>query len=119
MQVFRQRFIIPFAYIRAAATVAVSEGINYELERFCGVKNVIAIPNYFDMGKISSEAAQPLPQQWEQLFTNLSLSSLFNDNLLIASAISEIFFFVTSNPVTSCCTISSGPPQRVAITGVP
>ena len=82
MQLFRQRFIIPFAYNRAAATVAVSEGIKYELERFCGVKNVIAIPNYFDLGKISLEAAQPLPQQWEQLFTNYDIlinSGRFNE----------------------------------------
>lgn len=70
MQWLRRKIIIPFVYNRAALTVAVSEGIRYELEHFYKVKRVLAIPNFFDIDAIKTQAQEPLPAAWENLFSS-------------------------------------------------
>lgn len=82
MQWLRTKLIIPFLYNRAEVTVAVSEGIKHELQHTCGVQNVVAIPNYFDLEKIEELASAALPPQWQSLFINqdiLITSGRFNE----------------------------------------
>jgi len=82
MQLLRRHFIIPLIYNRADVTVTVSEGIKYELQQFCSVKNVVAIPNYFDNENIRSLAQLPLEPHWEKLFTGYDVlinSGRFNE----------------------------------------
>ncbi|HRO41803.1 MAG TPA: glycosyltransferase [Flavipsychrobacter sp.] len=82
MQFIRKNLIIPFVYNKANVTVTVSEGIKYELQQFCKVKNAVAIPNYFDVEKIRSLAKKPLEPHWENLFSTheiLITSGRFNE----------------------------------------
>lgn len=70
LQLIRTKFLIPYLYNKADVTVAVSEGIKYELEQFCGVKNAVAIPNFFDIGAIKEKAIIELPANEQKLFTD-------------------------------------------------
>ena len=69
MQWLRKKLIIPFIYNRGDLTVAVSEAIAYEMRHFLGVKNVIAIPNFFDERAIAEMAAAPLPEEYKRIFS--------------------------------------------------
>lgn len=69
MQWLRKKLIIPFIYNRGDLTVAVSEAIAYEMKHFLGVKNVVAIPNFFDEQAIADMAAAPLPEEYEKIFS--------------------------------------------------
>jgi glycosyltransferase involved in cell wall biosynthesis len=57
MQVLRTRLMFPMLYNRAECSVAVSSGIAEEMRRECGVRNVIAIPNYIDVDSIRRRAS--------------------------------------------------------------
>ena len=65
----RKNILIPYLYNRAEVTIAVSEGIRYELQNSCKVKNAIVIPNFFDNQLIKQKASEPLPQEEEKLFS--------------------------------------------------
>jgi glycosyltransferase involved in cell wall biosynthesis len=65
----RRKLFIPFLYRRACAVVAVSEGIKFELEKYCGLKNVISIPNYFNVTSINNLANAGLPDGFADLFS--------------------------------------------------
>lgn len=66
----RLKWFIPKLYQKADAVVAVSEGIKFELEQFCGLKNVSAIPNFFDLRSIGNKAVMDLPLGWNPVFQN-------------------------------------------------
>lgn len=68
VQQLRLKWLIPQLYKRADAVVAVSEGIKSELQRHCGLKNVVAIPNFFDVEAIQAMARLPLPGEWAAVF---------------------------------------------------
>jgi glycosyltransferase involved in cell wall biosynthesis len=68
LRLIRQKWIIPLLYKKADKVVAVSEGIKNELTTFCGLKNVIAIPNAFDRVAILKKAEEPLSESWESVF---------------------------------------------------
>ncbi|MFT4095350.1 MAG: glycosyltransferase [Niabella sp.] len=68
MQFFRKKLIIPWLYNKADVTVGVSEAIADELKNRCGVKNAIAIPNYFDIAGIRQKAGLQLPVEWKRIF---------------------------------------------------
>jgi len=67
-QWLRKNIIIPYLYNKASLTVAVSDGIADELREHCHVKNVVSIPNFFDVQDIEKKAQEPLPEQYRQLF---------------------------------------------------
>jgi glycosyltransferase involved in cell wall biosynthesis len=68
LRILRKKLIIPYLYNKAALTVAVADGIKYELEHYCGVKRVVTIPNFFDTAAIQEKAAIPLSAEWEEVF---------------------------------------------------
>jgi glycosyltransferase involved in cell wall biosynthesis len=70
MQFLRKKILIPFFYNRASVTVAVSSGIAEELKRYCGVKKVVTIPNFFDFEEIRNRASEPITPAEESLFSN-------------------------------------------------
>jgi glycosyltransferase involved in cell wall biosynthesis len=66
----RKKVLIPYLYNMADLTVAVSEGIQYELKEFCGVKKVVSIPNFFDIDEITAKSNQPLPDSLNDIFNS-------------------------------------------------
>lgn len=72
-QWFRKRFIFPWLYNLAEKTVAVSDGIARELALECGVRNVCAIPNFFNIQKIDQMAHQALDIDKTQIFNHPSV----------------------------------------------
>lgn len=68
LRILRKKVIIPYLYNKAALTVAVADGIKYELEHYCGVKRVVTIPNFFDTADIQQKAEIPLAPEWSQVF---------------------------------------------------
>lgn len=66
----RRKVLIPYLYNMADLTVAVSEGIQYELKEFCGVKKVVSIPNFFDIDEITAKSNQPIPDSLNGIFNN-------------------------------------------------
>lgn len=70
MNFLRRKIILPILYNRSAVTVAVSEGIRHELTKFCGVKNAISIPNFFDIEAIQCLAAKPLPSGYATIYSS-------------------------------------------------
>lgn len=69
-QWLRVNLIFPWLYNRADCTVAVSEGIARELRTVGHVRNVVTIPNYFDLQSIRHQASLILPQELESVFSN-------------------------------------------------
>lgn len=69
-QWLRKKMIIPLLYKKANVVVAVSDGIAQELTDYFRLKNVISIPNFFDINEIEQKAAEPLPNQYDSLFSN-------------------------------------------------
>lgn len=67
-QWLRLQLIFPLLYNLAARTVAVSEGIARELQTVGRVRNVEAIPNFFDLTLIESQSQVPLPAGWDEVF---------------------------------------------------
>lgn len=67
-QWLRLHFVFPMLYNRAERTVAVSEGIARELRTAGRIRNVEAIPNFFDLAHIESQARVPLPAGWDEVF---------------------------------------------------
>lgn len=67
-QWFRRRLIFPLLYNFAHSTVAVSEGIERELSQGCGVHNVSAIPNFFELQTITRKAEEALDQERTAIF---------------------------------------------------
>lgn len=68
IRIIRKKFIIPYLYNKADLTVAVSDGIKYELQHNCGVKKVETIPNFFDVATIQQKADESLDENWETVF---------------------------------------------------
>lgn len=68
LRILRKKVIIPWLYNKAELTVAVSDGIKYELQHNCRVKNVVTIPNFFDVAQIGQKAQLPLDPAWEAVF---------------------------------------------------
>lgn len=68
-QKFRLKVLIPLLYKRADCVVAVSEGIKEELKNYCGLQNVITIPNFFDLKSIQKKALSNLPAEWTPVFS--------------------------------------------------
>jgi len=68
LRILRKKLIIPYLYNKADLTVAVSDGIKYELQHYCKVKNVVTIPNFFDVCSIQQKAEEPLDAIWEAVF---------------------------------------------------
>ena len=67
-QWLRLKVIFPWVYNQADCTVAVSEGIARELRTLGNVRNVRAIPNYFDQDSIRRKAESPLSASIEAIF---------------------------------------------------
>lgn len=69
----RRKLLLPYLYNKADVTVAVSEGICYELKNFCGVKNAISIPNFFDIKVIEDLSDKALPEEYAFLFSQYKI----------------------------------------------
>lgn len=67
-QWLRCHVIFPWLYNRADCTVAVSDGIAHELRTVGKVRNVVTLPNFFDVKHIDELALQPLPLEQESFF---------------------------------------------------
>ncbi|MES2785425.1 MAG: glycosyltransferase [Pseudomonadota bacterium] len=77
VQWLRLRFIFPVLYNIGDRTVAVSEGIARELQSAGRVRNVEAIPNFFNLTHIQAQARSPLDTGWDEV--------LARGNVLITS----------------------------------
>ena len=75
-QIVRKKLIFPFLYNAGNYTIAVSEAIKAEL-RSHRIKNVIHIPNYFNIEKIRDRSKDPLPWQFE---------AFVSDNFLLVAS---------------------------------
>jgi glycosyltransferase involved in cell wall biosynthesis len=70
LQLFmRKNVMIPYLYKKADCVVAVSEGIKAELKSYGHLKNVVAIPNAFDVAGIQAKSSQPLSSEWDAIFS--------------------------------------------------
>lgn len=69
----RLKWVIPRLYRKADCVVAVSKGIRKELETYCGLVNVIDIPNAFDIEGITAKAHEALSAAWEMVFQHETL----------------------------------------------
>lgn len=67
-QWLRVQLIFPWLYNRADCTVAVSEGIARELKDAGRVRNVQAIPNFFDVSVLEQQARMPLEPALSSVF---------------------------------------------------
>lgn len=67
-QWLRLHVIFPWLYNRADCTVAVSEGIARELALVGQVRNVQAIPNFFDVSELRQQARLPLEPALSAVF---------------------------------------------------
>jgi len=72
-QWLRCHVIFPWLYNRADCTVAVSEGIARELRIAGKVRNVVTLPNFFDVKQIRELALQPLSTEQANLFERHSI----------------------------------------------
>jgi len=70
MQWFRTKVIIPLLYEKSDIVVSVSEGIARELRSICSVKQIISIPNFFDIKNIRLKASDALVSEHKELFEN-------------------------------------------------
>ncbi len=67
-QWFRRYLGFPLLYNCAQSTVAVSQGIARELSLTCGVRDVCAIPNFFELSTIKKNADQKLHEDHRSIF---------------------------------------------------
>lgn len=77
-QWIRKNFLFPWLYNLADATVAVSQGLARELSSYGRVRNVQAIPNFFDIEAIESQSRKPL--------TNISHASIFKHKFILVTS---------------------------------
>jgi glycosyltransferase involved in cell wall biosynthesis len=70
IQKLRKNFLIPYLYNKADVTVAVSDGIRHELQKYCNVKKVVTIPNFFDISLIQNKVGVELNADEQKLFSD-------------------------------------------------